>query len=239
MELNKHRRVPVMGIEIDSISVPRAVELSQEYLDNDHLNFVLLAGAKTALLSMDSKEIISFSTEADLILPGDHNIEKAAGQELAGDYLLQYLDGLLRTMARGGRQICVIGESEDMCEYIRSRLLEEYEDLSIRMVAFKGSQEQDMEAVVNKINGFFPDLILPLIPMEDQIALYMGHKSMISAKLFISSRTLTENVLKDGSEAKGQVPVVSWLKSKLKIGQEGIDSEFWQQFEGTNRQNDE
>lgn len=42
---NNHKRVPVLGIVVDSVSVPRAVEISKDYLKNDYFNVILLAGA--------------------------------------------------------------------------------------------------------------------------------------------------------------------------------------------------
>ena len=74
---NNHELIPVLGITVDAVSVSRAVEISKTYLDNDYFNFVLLAGAQLAMKSQESKETKRFTDIANLILPGDHNVEEA------------------------------------------------------------------------------------------------------------------------------------------------------------------
>ena len=123
---NNHRRIPALGIVVDSVSVPRAIEISQKFFYNDYFNFVLFAGSWLALESQTSDEIRKFISEADLILPGDHNIEKVAEQESEESFQALYLDGLLSALAQMEGHVCVLCETEQIEEDIVNNILEDY-----------------------------------------------------------------------------------------------------------------
>ena len=158
---NNHRRIPALGIVVDSVSVPRAIEISQKFFYNDYFNFVLFAGSWLALESQTSDEIRKFISEADLILPGDHNIEKVAEQESEESFQALYLDGLLSALAQMEGHVCVLCETEQIEEDIVNNILEDYPGLTVECVLYEQDDEEALEALVNKINGYFPDLVLP------------------------------------------------------------------------------
>ncbi len=224
---NNHRRIPALGIVIDSVSVPRAVEISQKFFYNDYFNFVLFAGSWLALESQTSDEIRKFISEADLILPGDHNIEKVAEQESEESFQALYLDGLLSALAQMEGHVCVLCETEQIEEDIVNNILEDYPGLTVECVLYEQDDEEALEALVNKINGYFPDLVLPIVSLEKQQSLLLTHKETLSTKLFIGSETLFKQIIEEPKESS---VIVKWLMNCLHLGKKAIDNEFWQKY---------
>lgn len=230
---NHHEIIPVLGIMLDSISVPRAVEISQGYMSNDYFNFVLLADAKMALDGRESEELQTFIKSADLILPGDHTIETAVDRAMGGKYQAEYLDQLLMALADRKGHLCILCNDADECEKAKSSLLKDYPGVKVDGVVFEQADEEAMEALVNTINGYFPDLILPLVSMEKQRTLLLTHRETLSAKLYVSSEALSSHLLQ---EEKDSPSIVKWLMRRLHIGEAAVESKFWDEF-GKNSQN--
>ncbi len=228
---NNYELVPVLGITLDAVSVPRAVEISQGYVNNDYFNFILLAGAQLALESQESEETQKFVKNADLVLPGDHNIEKAIAMNNEGHYLEDYLDSMLSYMAKNKKKVCVLCENEELCQKARTYLEYDYAGMIVRTVVYDKSGEEAMEAMVNKINGFFPDMVLPVVPLAKQKKLLLDHIETLGTNLYISSERLSTQLFMDVADEKDESTIVKWIKKRLKLGSEGISTEFWQKFD--------
>ncbi len=228
---NNYELVPVLGMTVDAVSVSRAVEISQSYVNNDYFNFVLLAGAKLALESKKSEETQKFVKSADLVLPGDHDIEKAIAMNQEGRYMEDYLDALLQSMAKNKKMVCVLCETEEQCEKAHAYLQYDYDGIDIRSLAYDKDSEEGLEALVNKINGYLPDLVLPAVPLEKQMKLLLNHMENLGTKLFISSERISSHIFEGVMDEKDDSAIVKWIKKRLQIGSERISTEFWQQFE--------
>lgn len=233
---NNHKRIPVLGMVIDSVSVPRAVEISQKYLKNDYFNVILLAGVWLAIESQESEEISQFIHIADLILPGDYNLEDAAEQSLEGMFQEEFLDRLLMIVAKEKGHLCVLCDSQEQAEKVTIHLEEDYPGLIVNSVVFMDTDTEAMEALVNTINGYFPDVVLPLVSIEKQIPLLLTHKETVSAKLYIGSENLASRIFRKSETAKDTSIIVKWLKKHLHIGKEAMDKEFWQKYHAQEEQ---
>jgi UDP-N-acetyl-D-mannosaminuronic acid transferase (WecB/TagA/CpsF family) len=228
---NNHRQIPILGITVDSVSVPRAVEISLNYLSNDYFNFILLADARLAMESQESEEAGRFVQEADMILPGDHNIEKAAEQESDGSFQENYLDSMLTELANQNGHLCILCESEEQETEAVSHLAEDYPGLKIDSAIYDQTGEEALEALVNTVNGFFPDIVLPLVSGKKQRVLLLKHKKMLSTKLYISSESLADHISQEEKAEKDSSIIMKWLMKHLHIGEEAIDNDFWQKFQ--------
>lgn len=228
---NNYELVPVLGITLDAVSVPRAVEISQSYVENDYFNFVLLADAQLALDGQESEEIQKFAKNADLVLPGDHDIEKAIAMNHEGRYLQDYMDALLGVLAEKKKMVCVLCESEEQCEKARAYLQYDYDGLVIKSLVFDKDTEEAMEALVNNINGYLPDMVLPVVSLEKQKKLLLNHMETLGTKLFVSSERLSSSLFQDILDEKDESTVVKWIKKRLQLGSERISTEFWQKFD--------
>lgn len=235
---NNHKRIPVLGIVVDSVSVPRAVEISQDYLKNDYFNVILLAGARLAIESQESEEVNQFIHTANLILPGDHNIEEAAAQSVEGMFQEEFLDQMLMYLADQEGHLCVLCDSQDQSERVALHLEEDYPGLKVDSVVFGDTDIETMEALVNTVNGYFPDLVLPLVSIEKQISLLLAHKDTLSTKLYIGSENLAKRIFQKRDSEKDDSIIVKWLRKHLHIGKKAVDNEFWQKYR-TQKENDE
>ncbi|MDO4170353.1 MAG: hypothetical protein Q4D45_10690 [Lachnospiraceae bacterium] len=235
---NNHKRVPVLGIVVDSVSVPRAVEISKDYLKNDYFNVILLAGAWLAIESQESEEIKQFIHIADLILPGDHNIEDAADKSIEGMFQEEFLDQILMYLAKQEGHLCVLCDSEQQSERVILHLQEDYPGLKVDGVVFADTDIEAMEALVNTVNGYFPDLVLPLVSIEKQVSLLLKHKDTLSTKLYIGSENLAERIFRKGDSEKDDSIIVKWLKKHLHIGKKAMDNEFWQKYRAQKENNE-
>ncbi len=228
METQNNNRIPVLGIGINAVSVPRAVEISKTYLSNDYFNFVLLAGIKLTLDSLESDSIRQFAEEADMILPADCNVERAVELESEQDYMREYLKGLLTELNEKKGQLCLLCECKEQAELIMERLDADYLDLKKAVVFYDSTEEEAIETMVNQINGYFPDLILPIVSLEKQQILILSHKNMLSGKLFVGSDCLENWLVPEDDATQG---ILKWVKDRLHIGQqEALESQFWQMF---------
>lgn len=228
---NNHTLVPILGLMLDSISVSRAVEISKTYLENDYFNFVLLAGVETAIGSQEQSESSSWIRCADLILPGDRNVEEAAQMKVEGGYQEKYLDEILILLAERKNKLCILCDTAEQGAFIAKYLEEDYPGLKVVEIVFEETGEEELEALVNKINGNFPDVILPFVPMEKQEKLILAHKETINAKLCIGSETIHQTLYEIMQSGKESVKLVKWLINKLHIGKKAVEDEFWQRIE--------
>ncbi|MEE1313196.1 MAG: WecB/TagA/CpsF family glycosyltransferase [Lachnospiraceae bacterium] len=227
---NDHRIVPVLGIMVDSVSVSRAVEISKTYLDNDYFNFIILAGAQLAMESQVEKETKKFTKIANLILPGDHNVEEAVNKASEGSFQEKYLDSILMLLADEKRHLCVLCDTQEQCEKVIIHLEEDYPGLKVDGVVFEETGEEEMEALVNTINGYFPDMVLPLVDLSKQKELLLAHKETLSTKLCISSETVYQHIFQEEKGEKDSPVIVKWLMKRLHLGKEAIENEFWQKL---------
>jgi UDP-N-acetyl-D-mannosaminuronic acid transferase (WecB/TagA/CpsF family) len=231
---NNHELIPVLGIIVDAVSVSRAVEISKTYLDNDYFNFVLLAGAQLAMKSQESKDTKRFVKIANLILPGDHNIEEAVDLAMENRFQEEYLDQVLMLLAKEERTLCILCDTQEQCKRASAHLEEDYPGMKVKSVVFAETGEDDMEAVVNNINGYFPDLVLPLVSIEKQEKLLLVHKETLSTKLCISSETVPQYIFQEEKDEKESPVLVKWLKKHL--GKGVLESEFWQKLNAEREQ---
>ena len=227
---NNHELIPVLGITVDAVSVSRAVEISKTYLDNDYFNFVLLAGAQLAMKSQESKETKRFTDIANLILPGDHNVEEAIDKTCEGRFQEEYLDRMLMLIAEEERGLCVLCDTQEQCDRVAVHLEADYPGLKVNGVIFEDTGEEGMEALVKTINGYFPDLILPLVSIEKQEKLLLAHKETLSTKLCISSETIYQYIFQEEKGEKDSPVLVKWLMKRLRLGKEAVESEFRQKL---------
>ena len=228
---NNYELVPVLGLTVDAVSVPRAVEISQSYVENDYFNFILLAGAQLAMDSLESEETRQFVKSADLILPGDHDIEKAIAMNQEGHFLEEYIDQLLMTLAADHRKVCILCNNEEQCKKAESYLQHDYQGLEIKTLIFDKDSEEAMGALANSINGLLPDVIIPLVALDLQKKLLNAHRETLCAKLYLSSERIASQIFMEILDQDEENTIVKWLKKKLQLGSEGVSTDFWQRFD--------
>lgn len=161
-ERRKAEQVKILGVQVDSVRVDRAMNLTSHYLELYKFEYIVFINTAAAILGQDSPEFAEFLSQAVLALPGDKNIEHAIEEDLRigedESYQSEYLGRLFNKLNRMGASVYAMQDrEEDLCK-IREKMSQHYEK-----VTFEGSLWQDDESLdplVNEINIMAPDVLL-------------------------------------------------------------------------------
>lgn len=183
----KTKRKKVLGVFVDSLRLDRAMSLTKTYLSNSLLNKIYFASTQTSMIAQDEEEIAQFLEEADLVLPGDQNIEEIvndtekSGEELP--YVLHYLYQLFASFDRTKNSIYIVGKEEEKekVELLIEMLKESYPNMKIS----GGVSTADKALLVNDINTVVPNVVLFFFPVRELKQFIDEHGRSMNTKLVL------------------------------------------------------
>ncbi len=183
----KTKRKKVLGVFVDSLRLDRAMSLTKTYLSNSLLNKIYFASTQTSMIAQDEEEIAQFLEEADLVLPGDQNIEEVvndtekSGEELP--YVLHYLYQLFASFDRTKNSIYIVGKEEEKekVELLIEMLKESYPNMKIS----GGVSTADKALLVNDINTVVPNVVLFFFPVRELKQFIDEHGRSMNTKLVL------------------------------------------------------
>lgn len=162
-EQRKAERMNILGIDMDSVRVDRAIGLTSHYLEKNKFEYIAFVNTPAALAGHDQEAFVSFMNDAVLVLPGDHNMEEAVGVshwKTDGEETYQY-EFFRKFMGRMNRQrasIYLIIQKEEELEQLKRILGERYEKIHLEYSLWQ--EESNIDSMVNDINILAPDILL-------------------------------------------------------------------------------
>lgn len=185
MEQRKAERVRVLGVQVDSIRVDRAINLTIRCLEKHKFEYIVFANTSAALVGQDEKRLETYIDNAALVLPGDSNIEDSVEirrwlpEEKA--YQAEYFRRLFTKLNKQRASIYLMVEKEDQLSKIRNIIQEKYSRLQKEDILWQ--EETSIDSMVNAINSLAPEVLFICSNHEKISAFLKEHACKINAGL--------------------------------------------------------
>lgn len=219
-EQRKAERVRVLGVQVDSIRVERAVHLTIRYLEKHKLEYIVFADTPAALVGKEENAYGAYLDGAALVLPGDRNIEDAVEvrQWLPEDrsYQAEYFRRLLARLNKHRGSIYLMVENENQLSKIRNIIGEKYNRLQKEDILWQ--QDTSIDGMVNAINSLAPDVLF-ICARHEKISQFLAeHACKINAGICFCMEevvTDTETAVSDWIEASRFQKIIMETTSKI------------------------
>ena len=158
------KRVRILGMEIDNHTIREMMFLLDEYVNSDGLN---LAGVVTADLLMTASEnpdIRQILEHMDMHIIGDATIlevlEETYEQQVGEVQRRDLEEVFLNSLISKRKKVYWISDSENDMPALQDYMQQNYPKLNIAGSYMGDMNEENIDSIVNEINGVVPDVIL-------------------------------------------------------------------------------
>lgn len=208
----------LLGVSIDDINVVRAMEIVKEYMKTEALNTIGLITIDVLLEASGSEKYQETLRQLDLSLIGDREVLDAAGIRSAERRMEAENQWFIRTfleyMSDAEKSLMLIGENEEEKEEILCYLTEHYPKLRIVGSCVPDDAKEDVDGIVNLVNGISPDVLFAALSSPDQEKFMAENKAKLGARILIGAgKTFCSS---ESSELKPGFWERIWKKRKLR-----------------------
>lgn len=184
------KQIQLLGMTIPNYSLREELLLAQDALKDGKLQLFLTVSMQS-LMKVSSSESEAAKTcveQADLVVVDDSEILSVAGitssQRIreAADHM--FFAELLKRLQRGGQQVYLVASKTAALEKMKEFLAGRYEKLTIVGEYSIEDYPDDLDRMINEINGAAPDVILSAMPTPQQEEFLMANRSKLLAKLW-------------------------------------------------------
>lgn len=184
------KQIQLLGMTIPNYSLREELLLAQDALKDERLRLLLTVSMQSLMRvsSSQSQQIKECVEQADLVVVEDPEILSVAGinstQRIreAQDHL--FFTELLKRLQRGQQQVYLVASKNAALEKIREILRERYEKLHIVGQYSIEDYPDDLDRMINEINGAAPDVILSVMPTPQQEEFLVANRGKLLAKLW-------------------------------------------------------
>lgn len=168
--LDPGRRVDILGVGFDRVTLVDAVTALERRLDAGLRTFVITANPEFVMLCRSDREIAAIATQADLVVPdgtGAVLASRLLGDPLPGRAPGRLLvDRLAALAAERGLSIFLLGAAAGIAE--RAAALLQARHPTLRVAGTYAGSAEDDEDVVPRVAAAAPDLLLVAFGMPKQ-----------------------------------------------------------------------
>ncbi|MCI8372479.1 MAG: WecB/TagA/CpsF family glycosyltransferase [Lachnospiraceae bacterium] len=183
------KRVRILGMEIDNHTIREMMFLLDEYVNSDGLN---LAGVVTADLLMTASEnpdIRQILEHMDMHIIGDATIlevlEETYEQQVGEVQRRDLEEVFLNSLISKRKKVYWISDSENDMPALQDYMQQNYPKLNIAGSYMGDMNEENIDSIVNEINGVVPDVILFQTDLLSRLKLFIQYRNQLNAKLCI------------------------------------------------------
>lgn len=184
--------IDVRGAKIADVTVEEAAETMKEYIESGKKHTVFTPNADILQRCIDDKtgKLFELLNSADMLLPDGAGVvsaskilkeplrQKVGGYELS----LRILDYLEET----GKKLFLLGARQEAAELAAKNLGEKYKRIEISFHhGWFNRQNEENEAVIEKINAFSPDVIFVCFGFPAQEQWIQSNFEHVNAKLML------------------------------------------------------
>ena len=204
LQLNK---VNVLGTFVCDCEPDKSLALSLKAMYSHELNIVFFLSAAGSLFCQETPWAMDLVNSFPLVFPGDRDTEMAVrhqvfqGENGPGEFVWEYMAGLLSHLQRESRELFLVTASRDMLTTFMDDLADRYPDISVSGMVYEQDVEGAADKVVNEINALIPHLLPPKL----QLMLLRDYESMMNAGLCICIDSLYPLLHKESR------PVPAWV----------------------------
>ena len=186
------KKINVLGVELDNYGADEALEIVQEYMQNDRLNTIGIVTMQMLMLAGEDEQWKTYMKDLDMSIIGETEILAAAGIEPDGTLYEEiesneFLARLFWYLIQKQSRVFVLGETQDEVESLDKYLQETYPGLQMAGGAVVESlDEAGVDSLLNEINSATADVIVSGLKGTRQDEVVMDNRSKISAKIWLS-----------------------------------------------------
>lgn len=184
------KQIQLLGMTIPNYSLREELQLAQDALKDERLRLLLTVSMQSLIKvgNSQSQPVKECVEQADLVVVEDPEILSIAGitssQRIreAQDHL--FFAELLKRLQRGQQQVYLVASKNAALEKIQEILSDRYEKLHIVGQYSIEEYPDDLDRMINEINGAAPDVIISVMPTPQQEEFLVANRSKLLAKLW-------------------------------------------------------
>lgn len=214
----------ILGIDIDDITFEQLLSCTNEYLEDDILNIVYLAGIDTILLANEDVMFKEFIDNVDILVSGNEIIEKILkGFVPEISIAHNYLKTITELANNEQKKVLILLSNDKNIIDIDNYLKNNYPNIKYNFQILRNNSETELEIVMNEINVEIPDILVLLDEEELSGRWVSENKSKINAKLCICVGDIYNDIIKQVIEVPEILKKLhlqkfyKWLRSTSKI----------------------
>lgn len=212
---NMVNKVEVMGIGLYNDTLREAVEQAQSYLSEGVLHTIENISMEMLLDAQKDKELAQVLKTLHMALIGEKEILSVVSDKGGTDLNVQkiaeieendFFFELFKRIEQGGKNVFLLGETEEKLANCRARLTERFPQIVIAGEYALDNCNGDWEAVVNHMNSTTPDVILSVLKSPMQEHFLWQNKEKINANIWYGLGEIGK---------RGRPRIYSFLQGKL------------------------
>lgn len=184
------KQIQLLGMTIPNYSLREELQLAQDALKDERLRLLLTVSMQSLIKvgNGQSQQIRECVEQADLVVVEDPEILSVAGitssQRIreAQDHL--FFTELMKRLQRGQQQVYLVASKNAALEKMQEILSDRYEKLHIVGQYSIEDYPDDLDRMINEINGAAPDVIISVMPTPQQEEFLVANRSKLLAKLW-------------------------------------------------------
>lgn len=184
------KQIQLLGMTIPNYSLREELQLAQDALKDEKLQLFLIMSMQSLVRVSNSElpQLRECVEHADLVVVEDPEILSIAGihssQRIheAEDHV--FFTELLKRLQRGQRQVYLVASKNAALLKIKEILSDQYEKLHVVGQYSIEDYPDDLDRMINEINGAAPDVILSVMPTPQQEEFLVANRRKLLAKLW-------------------------------------------------------
>lgn len=182
-------KINILDLEMDCITAKSAMIRAIQFLDSDSLNTIEIMSMSALMSCRDDGAWKSLAGGADLLIPGEAELLKAA--DIPEKTILKetgegtFLKLFIKYIQKNHKKIYILAESEEELEKTQEMLRRRNRGIRFSGGSVLDPQEAREENVVNDINGTETDCILSVLPAPYQEEFISRNKALLNARVWL------------------------------------------------------
>lgn len=186
--MTDNKKIDILGIYVDNYTVRESLLRLDTYLGSTVLNIIETVTMEKLISSGEFSVIKDCLKQADLSIIGEGELLIETGnataqrmREVCGQ---DFLRELLKRMVRGQKRVFLIAMTNLQVEQMKKFFSEWVSNFSSAGSFSMEESADDMETIVNEINGATPDIVISALqsPVEEKFIL--SHKDKIGTGIW-------------------------------------------------------
>lgn len=210
------QKIKILGVELTDYSLKESLAMLDGYVEGGGLNTILYITTPMLMIAGEDEEEKREIEAMDMTLCGDADILRVAGIKSAGRLYevenLVFLKEFLRRLARGGRTVYLLTESEEETGALREELTTLQKDIWIGGSGVIADSEEELKEVVNRINDIAPVAIISRISPVRQEKWMMKAKPFANAAVWLG---ISKDMVLDGTKEPFHKKVTDKIYKKI------------------------
>lgn len=210
------QKINILGTALTDYSLKESLVLVDDYVKNGALNTILYITTPILILAGKDEEEKKRIEAMDMTLCGDADILRVAKIESMGRlYEVEnfvFLKEFLRRLARNGKRVYLLAESEDETERLRRELELFQKGIAVAGKSVISEAAEEIEEIINNINDVAPTAVISRLSPGRQEKWMTDSKPFINAEVWLG---LARDMALDGTGGPLRKKVMNKIYRKI------------------------